>query len=108
MYSRAPRENRSIRFVPVDILAYQWNNTFSLKDYWEHIKQQTAGANQGQQGISSQQAVAVAEGFLGLSLERDILPALGDEIGGYLADVELGEPFPIPELVLFMKIEKIR
>ena len=36
-----------------------------------------------------------------------MLPALGDELGGFLRDIKVGGMFPIPQIALFLEM-KIR
>ena len=39
-----------------------------------------------------------------MNIEEDVLPAFGDEMGGYLKDVRVGSLFPVPEFLFFIKI----
>jgi hypothetical protein len=95
--------NQTLNFIPKNVLAYQWSSCTNPKYYWNQLKAESLKANEDTQSTWSAQ-LQLIEKMLGLSLEGDIIPALGDEFGGYLADLEIGEAFPIPRLLLFIKI----
>ncbi len=90
LYTCAPGQNKTLGFIPKDILGYQWNNCSDFEYYWKQIKKESA-QDQMEQTI-------------GLSLETDILPVLGDEIGGYLSDIRVGAMFPYPQLLFFVEV----
>jgi len=99
MYTCPSGANNTVDFVPKDILGYQWGNCFDLKYYWEEVKKEMGRLGEVGDKINT------LETKIGFSIERDILPAFGDEIGGYLADIEVGGFFPIPKLTVFIQIE---
>lgn len=90
LYTCASARNKTLGFTPKDILGYQWNNCSDFGYYWRQLKKESA-QDQMEQAI-------------GLSLEKDILPVLGDEIGGYLADIRVGAMFPYPQFLFFVEI----
>ncbi len=102
LYSCPGVENKTSRFIPEDVFVYQWSNCFKLDDYWKQINTQM-------DELSADQIKGI-ESMLEISVVGDILPAFGEEIGGYLQDVQfkdfpmIGE-FPIPELVFFIKVK---
>lgn len=104
-YSACQNEdNQSINFIPSNSLAYLWGNCFDLNYYWEETKKELAMSTvPGQPSVKDQ--IAQYEQMIGLTIEGDILPAFGDEIGGYIKDIHVDRNFPIPELVLFIKIK---
>jgi len=99
VYTCPPGENRTIDFVPKDVLGYQWSNCFELDYYWTQIKKEVA-----QLGAPASK-IDEFEAKMGLSVEDDILPAFGDEIGGYIADIQMGGLVPIPKILLFTEIK---
>jgi hypothetical protein len=108
MYSFQPLENKSIDFVPKNIIAYSWNNCFSAKSSWNELLQELEqNREQFSQTPATEEIVSGLEEQLGMSIEDDIIPALGNEVGGFLYDINLDSPIPIPELVLFIKIEDV-
>ena len=114
LYSCPPAGNESLAFIPANAIAYQWNNCYNLNQYWEQSKMDMAEyAKLSKSAKTPEQTVAELEQSLGLSIEKDILPAVGNELGGALLDVKLTEAFPIPQLLLFMqtphreKVEKV-
>ncbi len=90
LYTCAPAQNQTLGFIPKDVLGYQWNNCSDFGYYWRQLKK---GSTQDQM-----------EQAIGLNLEKDILPLLGDEIGGYLADLRVGAMFPYPQFLFFVEI----
>lgn len=95
--------NGSINIIPQPAMAYQWSNCFDLNYYWEEMKTEfERTARPGQPSPTEQ--IAQYEKLIGLTIEGDILPAFGKEIGGYLNTVHIDRKFPIPELLLFLKI----
>ena len=105
MYACAPQENKTIRFVPQNALGYQWSNCFDIRTQWETIQKELKNKKtEDAKGYSPQETIAALEKSLKLSIEGDILPAFGGEIGGYLSDITLTGVFPFPKLLLFVKI----
>jgi len=97
-------ENGSINLIPSNMLAYIWGNCFDLGYYWEETKKELELSTVPGQPSGSEQ-IAQYEKMIGLTMEGDILPAFGDEIGGYIKDIHVDRNFPIPELLLFIKIK---
>jgi len=98
LYTCPSEENKTIRFIPKEVLGYQWSNCFKLDYYWKQINKELE-----QKGASSSR-IDEMETKIGMSIERDILPAFGEEIGGYIQDIQVGGFFPIPKLLLFIEI----
>ncbi|MGE0269116.1 MAG: DUF3352 domain-containing protein [Candidatus Omnitrophota bacterium] len=97
-------ENQSINFTPSNSLAYSWGNCFDLSYYWEETKKELELSSvPGQPSVTKQ--IEQYEQMIGLTIDGDILPAFGDEIGGYMKDIHIDRNFPIPELVLFIKVK---
>lgn len=105
MYACAPQENKTIRFVPQNALGYQWSNCFDIKIQWETIlKELNDRKIEDAKVPSKEETIAAFEKKLKLSIEGDVLPAFGGEIGGYLSDISMNRTFPFPKLLLFVKI----
>lgn len=98
-----PVDNQTLEFIPRDILGYQWGNCFDLEYYWEEFQEQLAKAGRDDQNVRAQ--LEKFEESLGISVEDDILAAIGDEAGGFLVDIEVQGFFPIPKLALFLKVK---
>ncbi len=99
LHSCPSEVNKTIDFTPRDVLGYQWSNCHDLIYYWKEIKKELAKADTPVSKIDE------IEAQIGLSIEKDILPALGDEFGGYLSDIQIGGFFPIPKLLFFVQIK---
>ena len=105
MYSCPPEENRTINFVPHTVLGYKWDNCYDFKDQWKAFKEEVqAASKEDREGPSAEEMVKGLEKNLRLSIEKDILPVLGDQVGGYLAEVNSSGGFPLPKLLFFVKM----
>jgi len=98
MYTCPPGDNRTIRFVPKEVIGYQWSNCLDLNHYWKQMKKEITSLD------ASGAAVNDLETRLGMNIERDLLPAFGSEFGGYLEDIQVGGFIPIPQLLLFVEV----
>lgn len=96
-------DNNSLKFIPDNTLAYQWGSCFDLEYYWTEMKAEMA-REPGAKGASVTQQIAQYEQMIGLTIEGDVIPAFGDEIGGYIRDITMTQNFPLPELLMFVKI----
>ncbi|MCA9409355.1 MAG: hypothetical protein KC733_11750, partial [Candidatus Omnitrophica bacterium] len=101
MYNCRSVENASTAFVPKDVIGYQWNKCFDLGYYWNQMQRDL----QQMPAEATQQQIASIEGFLGMSIEKDLIPAIGDEIGGFMKDLDMSGPFPLPKIALFIKVK---
>ncbi|HQP10774.1 MAG TPA: DUF3352 domain-containing protein, partial [Candidatus Omnitrophota bacterium] len=97
-YTCPAKVNETINFVPQDVLGYQWSNCLDLSYYWEESKREML-----QKG-APESALSEFEAKIGLSIEQDVLPAFGDELGGYISDIQTGGLFPIPKVLLFARV----
>ena len=106
-YLCRPQKNNSLRFIPINALYYQWNGCFLPQPGWEDFKQELFRGSEElpQGGPRPEELLKNIEEKLGLSIEYDIIPALGDESGGFLSEFNLAGPFPIPQLLIFVKID---
>lgn len=101
-YSCPAAANATLAFIPADAIIYQWNNCLDLKASWDEIDQEVASAHAGVEGAVT--PINTLETVLDMNIEEDVLPAFGDEMGGYLKDVRVGSLFPVPEFLFFIKI----
>lgn len=99
-YARCkPRLNKSLEFVPADVLAYQWSECIDFKSQWQRL-----AGRQGKQGSMAPSRLNSFQEQLDINIEKDIVPLLEEEIGGYAGGIDFSTPIPIPALVLFIKI----
>ena len=97
-------ENKSVRFVPAEVVVYYWTSCFGLENNWNEFKQSMALVQEkDDQSVSD--GIKSFEESMGLSIEQDVLPAFADEVGGYMSDLKVGGVFPMPELLFFIKIK---
>jgi len=105
VYDCAPKKNQSLTFVPKDVLSYQWGACYDFNYYWKKIKSDMQRKDTlAEDKISPAEALVSFEKKINVSLEKDILPLLGDEMGNALIDVDTNGIFPVPRLVFFVKI----
>ena len=95
--------NASLKMIPRDALGYRWNNCMPFAYYLEKLKNGwKAPRNNGP--LKGLNALSPPE------LLGNLLPALGDELGGYVWPVAftslpmLGE-VPVPDGVLFVEVK---
>lgn len=98
-YTCPSQVNKTINFIPKEVLGYQWSNCFDLDYYWKEIKKEVERTS------TAALRVDELEEKIGFSIEGDILPAFGDEIGGYVSDIQISGFFPIPKFLFFIKIK---
>jgi len=97
--------NKTLKLVPPGVMGYQWNSCFHLEQYWDQVLKEFAKKQADGGGGNISEQVQQIEATLGLSIENDVLPAFGDEFGGYLADISVGGPFPIPKFLFFVEVK---
>lgn len=102
----SPKENVSIRFVPQDAIGYGWGTCVNLANYWDELQSevqkidQQSGKGQGAKNIEQFEQVT------GLDIEKDVIAAFGNEMGGYITDITIPEntgTFPSPKLLFFVE-----
>lgn len=108
LYACPDSENPTIKFIPKGAIGYQWNNCLKWRDLWAKAEQ--ALESDGMRGEATQEKIAILEDSMGMSLDYDILPALGEEMGGVLYDFKfIPVPFagevPIPQLMIFVAVK---
>ncbi len=105
-YSVKARKDTALRFAPANALVYDWN-TFDWKSYWAYIKNDLSkDPGMNKQGLTFSDMVSGFEKQIGMSVEKDLIPALGDETGLVLTDINLDGMIPMPNIVLFAKVDK--
>ncbi len=105
-YSISPRKNKTLKFAPLNTIYYGWD-CFDPKSYWEYLRSElTEQIAKTKQGPSFNDAVAEFEQQSGISIDKDIIPALGDELGIFFIDINLDGLIPMPEFVFFAKVDK--
>ena len=98
IYTCPSTENKTIGFTPQEVLGYYWSNCFKLDYYWKQVTKEIAQAG------ASVSRIGEFEEKIGLSVEKDILPAFGDEVGGYIQDIQVGGLFPTPKFLFFAEV----
>ncbi len=102
----SPRENKSINLVPSDAIGYGWGTCVNLAGYWEEFEKEVekidhqTGKQEGHKNIEK------FEQTTGFNIENDIIPAFGNEMGGYISDIQAtpsAEDFPLPKMLFFVE-----
>jgi len=94
IYTCPPSENKTIHFTPQEVLGYYWSNCLNLDYYWKQIVKEMQRSDVPTSRIDE------FEANLGLSVVGDILPAFGDEVGGYVQDIQVGGS----KILLFVEV----
>jgi hypothetical protein len=105
-----PTENFTINFVPKEAIIYQWADCFDFAAYYRgfQAEEDNPEDQSGAQDVPTEPQTAVApfaelEKTWGFSIEKDLLPILGHELGWFVEGVDVKGLFPVPKLVLFVK-----
>lgn len=104
LYECASVENKTLAFVPSDVVGYQWSACNDFGYYWHEAIKGGAADDDAGKSAAFDASVAQLEETIGKSIEKDIIPMLGQEMGGYLRDVDFSGAFPVPKLLLFVKV----
>ncbi len=109
MFSCSAVENKSLEFVPRQVLAYQWSNCFNLKEQWQQFKNRLDSPGTEDSSDSGNIWVEQASNYLKDQLPTDfkseMMSAFGDEMGSYIRDITSHIFFPLPQLVFFIKVK---
>jgi hypothetical protein len=99
MYSCAPTENPTLAFVPKATIMYQWINCVDFKTYFNRFKEE--GRPEGE----AENPFAGLEKSWGMTVEGDLLPVLGSEVGWFLEGIDVNGIFPVPNIAFFVKVK---
>ena len=104
LYECAPQDNSTLRFVPHDVLGYQWSPCYDLNYYWKQTQENMGDAlrAKGVQ-VGTEEFMSGLEESLGINVENDIIPAFGNELGWFWTDVSIDNLVPIPQLAFYIK-----
>jgi len=95
--------NDSLKFVPVNAIAYNWGACYDFEQAWVSLKKRLEEYPELAQGIDKFKHRL--ENYFQINIKSEVLPVLGHEIGGYLTDVDMQGTYPFPRLLLFVKIQ---
>ena len=100
-----PGKNKALEFVPQETIYYHWTNTFNAKTEWQRLKKSLS--EKYSRNSASKNAAAIfsnISSILGINIERDILPLIGNEVGVALSDIDTSGYFPLPKFFIFLKV----
>lgn len=92
-------DNPTMSMVPKDAMAYQWTGCVDFSAQYQKLKQLKRISES-----ADEEPFGELEKTWGLSIERDIIPVLGNEVGWFVNDIEVGGFFPFPKFALFLKV----
>lgn len=95
-------ENTSFKFVPENVMSYQWFGCFFASEQWAQIKNEIKSTENAELVF---QNISNIENSFGLSVEKDIIPSIGHDFGWYLTDIDTNGLFPLPQFLVFLKVE---
>ena len=104
LYECSAQDNATLRFIPEHVLGYQWSPCYDLNYYWKQTRDNLGDAFLAK-GVEAnpEEFIAGLEDSLGISIENDIIPALGSEFGWLWTDIAVDRLAPIPQLAMYMK-----
>jgi len=100
----SPSENKTLAFAPKDALGYQWGTCNDFTYYWQELKKELKQSATESAAKEDGGDVFRMEQLLGINIEKDIIPTLGKEVGGYVSGVDLQGRFPMPQLLFFVQL----
>ncbi|MFC1668525.1 hypothetical protein ACFL1T_04000 [Chlamydiota bacterium] len=105
-WNTKPQECKSLTLIPENALLLTVSNSINISQLWSAWKKSTENQTiELSQTILSN--IADFEANVGISLEKDLLPVIADEIAFVLSDVSLGGLFPFPQLLLIIKTNDV-
>ncbi len=100
-----PSENKSLTFMPADVLSYQWSTCYDFEYLLKQAQTARQPAGKKEDKASDVGAMASLQKKINISLADDIIPLLGQEIGNAVFDVDTSGAFPIPRMLLYISIK---
>ncbi len=97
-----PTDNKTINFIPKKVIMYQWTSCVDLASLLSESVN-SSGADETDDSSPAEKIKKVME-MKGLNLD-EITSVLGNELGGYLFDIEKVDSFYVPEMVFFVKVK---
>ncbi len=103
VYSCPALANETLKLVPVNAILYQWAGCYDLQEVWGLAKARI----DDRPGLAKDLYTLKAgfEKSFQVSIRHDILPVLGQEIGGYLTDIDMQGTYPYPRILIFVKVQ---
>ena len=95
--------NDTLKLVPVNAIFYAWGGCCDFEQAWDIAKKKLKDSPQLANRIGKLKHKL--EKYFHINIRKDVLPVLGHEIGGYLTDVDMQGSYPIPRLLVFVKIQ---
>lgn len=107
LYEFEPEKNRSLNFVPQDVIFYHWINNMDLQSYWENLQHELSIAKQDydQDLLPLESFIQDFESDTGIDIEGDIIPLADNEFVFLLSDIDVTGMFPIPKIAFFIEVK---
>lgn len=99
-----PQKAGSLDLIPEGTVLYSVSNSIDVAGLWK-IWQNNLSKSAPDQAKVVTDAIAQAEKTMGMTIEGDIIPWIGDEIGYTFNDVNVEGIFPIPKMALIIKVK---
>jgi len=93
IYTRPPVENRKLRKMPANLLAYFWSNWLDLPAWWQMTK---AGAR-GTDAQRVEQLAATIHKYTGMQIE-EFLALFGNQVGLNIKEIKTTGFLPVPRI----------
>ena len=98
-----PKACKSLEFIPENTLLLSISNSLNIGNIW-NIWKTNLEAQSPDQAEAILSGIKEFEDEIGLSLENDIIPVIGEEISFVISDVALGGLFPFPQISIMVEV----
>ena len=95
-----PQKNHALRFIPKGIIAYNWSNWFDANAFWEKFQ----GEKSRMKTALPVSQIADIDEKWREKIENEIIPAIDNEIGIVVKDIDSTGLFPVPEAFIFLEV----
>jgi len=103
LWKAEPQKSKSFGFVPKNAILFSSSHSLDIPTIWAVWQEGMARQNADQANVILS-TINTLETNLGLSLTKDIFPALSNEVAYMVSDVDVQGFIPIPKAAVFLKV----
>ncbi len=95
--------NSSLKFVPHNVMAYQWGGCYDFKNILSQLEDSKQIPPKAEETIKA--VTKIIQKKFKIDFKEDFLGILDSQIGGYLNEIDTQGAFPFPRMVFFLKFK---
>ena len=95
--------NSSLKFVPHNVMAYQWGGCYDFKNILSQLEDSKKIPQKAEDTMKA--ITKIVQKKFKIDLKEDVLGNLDSQIGGYLNEIDTQGAFPFPRMVVFLKFK---